>query len=101
MKKSRIDGKGLLPYTCLHGKGYNGCFDSKICVKCAEDRAEELEAIIAKFGNGLVRLLKDPTYDVVLSINRLLVETSKNFNDRPALPLDPPFERDLGKWLIK
>lgn len=101
MKRSRIDGRGLLPYPCKHRHGYNSRTDGFICVECAEDRVQELETIIALFGTKLRRILKDPTMDAVISIETLLKETSAYFDSRPDLPLDPPFERDQGAWLTR
>ena len=43
--KSEIDGKGLLPFTCKHGNGYNVKADV-ICRRCAETRARELERMV-------------------------------------------------------
>lgn len=99
MPNSRIDGKGLLPYSCKHGNGYNS---TQLCFQCAIDRCNELERIIyvqgealkkiSKFcgdkpiGNGHIKLVTD----VALKTAR------QYFNDRPCFALFTP---DWGYWL--
>jgi hypothetical protein len=100
MRNSKIDGKGLLPYICSHGKGYNS---TAMCFECAEDRADELERVIAMLGDAVLsaRMGIDSERPALLvreSLQAALTFARGYFDSRPTAR---PSDRELGGWLIE
>lgn len=97
MKSSRIDGRGVLPFTCKHADGYNNGTDGRICWQCAEQRAEELEEVIAVLGRATqstIRGIENNDGSVKENLVTALLTARAYFNNRAY-----DHKTDLGDWL--